>query len=113
MRAPRERRPRGLGAGWAGVVRGWARQEEVDVGDAAGVGRHALSRLLQHLTGAQPPRLRAARCPHPARSATHLAARRAGPAGERASARREAVTEHRRRRELRHRKKRQMISWFQ
>ena len=53
---------------WAGggLVAGWGRawrmacQEKVDVGDAAGVGGHALSSLLQDLAAAQPPGLRAA-----------------------------------------------------
>ena len=63
---------RRLGAGWARA--GVACQQEVDVRDAAGVGPHALSRLLQHLAAAQPPGSRAARCPHPARNNTSQAA---------------------------------------
>ena len=72
----------GAGLG-AGMRAGWAVacQEEVDVGDAARVGLHALSSLLQHLAAAQPPGLRAASCPHPARNNTGPRGRHSGGEG--------------------------------
>ena len=84
---------RGLGAGWARA--GVACQQEVDVRDAAGVGAHALSRLLQHLAAAQPPGSRATRCPHPARNNTSSHAAPTTNAGEGGRARFRANGEER------------------
>ena len=100
----REREPRGSGLTWPwagrGLGAGWARagvacQQEVDVRDAAGVGAHALSRLLQHLAAAQPPGSRATRCPHPARNNTSSHAAPTTNAGEGGRARFRANGEER------------------